>query len=253
MSTTAENGWRARAAGLPRGVSPDLKIRSAETALLIIDMQYGSAHPDYELGRYYAVAMPEVGRRYYERVWQVVVPNQQRLLAFFRERNLRVVYLAVGSLMEDGSDLMPLLRSRDAMIEQATGQRQSTWYGSPARQIMKEVGPLAGELVVLKQSKGAFNSSSLDQTLRNMGITGLVIGGVATNACVDSTARDAADRGYQCVLVEDACASNSQELHEATMINFQHLFGQVRTTDELLSCLQTWDSGNSATLTTPRH
>ena len=257
MSESSLAGWRDRATRLPRGVSPDLRLSPDSTALLIVDMQYGSAHPDYELGRYYEAEMPEIGKAYYQRVWDVVVPSQQRLLAFFRERGRRVIYLMVGSWLEDGSDLMPLLRSRDAMIERATGQRQTTWHAAPARQILREVGPVGGELVVVKQSKGAFNSSSLDQLLRNMGVTGLIIGGVATNACVDTTARDAADRGYQCVLVEDACASNSTELHEATLINFQHLFGQVRSTDETLAALKGWDEGgvaafNSVDVVTPK-
>lgn len=246
MDESVETGWRARLTDLPEGVAPSFDLESERTALLLIDMQYGSVHPDHELGQYYAVRMPEVGARYYTRVWDIVVPRQQRLLHFFRDGNYPVIFLTVGSEAKDGSDLNKLFGQRDQMIKAATGTVHSTWRGSPSRQIISEIAPRDDELVLNKLSKGAFNSSVLDQVLHNMGIDGLVIAGVATNACVDSTARDASDRGYKCLLVEDGCASNSRELHEATLINFQHLFGQVRTTDETIAALSRWNGRNTA-------
>ena len=246
MAESVETAWRARLVDLPEGVAPSFDLTGERTALLLIDMQYGSVHPDHELGRYYAVRMPEVGARYYKRVWDVVVPRQQRLLRFFRDGGYRVIFLTVGSEAVDGSDLNKLFGQRDEMIRAATGTVHSTWRGSPARQIISEIAPRPGELVLNKLSKGAFNSSVLDQVLHNMDIDGLVIAGVATNACVDSTARDASDRGYKCVLVADGCASNSTELHEATLINFQHLFGQVRTAEETIATLSQWSGGRTA-------
>jgi biuret amidohydrolase len=65
----------------------------------------------------------------------------------------------------------------------------------------------------------------------------LVIGGVATNVCVEATARDAVDLGYQVILVDDACAAYSPESHEATLLNFQG-FGRVRVADEVLVLLE---------------
>jgi nicotinamidase-related amidase len=71
-----------------------------------------------------------------------------------------------------------------------------------------------------------------------MGITGLAVAGVATNACVAATAFDAADRGYRTVLVEDACAAIDPVLHEATLLIFSHLYGRVLTADALLRELE---------------
>ena len=68
-----------------------------------------------------------------------------------------------------------------------------------------------------------------------MGITGLVIVGVIIEGGVETTARDAADRGYDCILVEDGCASDlGRETHEATLLSFARMFGEVKTTDEVL-------------------
>lgn len=250
MRSIIDGAWRARLLEMPEGAAPSFDVAKSRTALVIIDMLYGCAHPDHEIGLYWKKAAPEMGDRYFARVWNVVVPNQQRLLAFFRAAGAPVIHLTVGSESRDGHDLNRLFLHRDEVVRAATGARHSTWRGAPSRQILSELAPLEDELVLNKLSKGAFNSTAIDQILRNMGVDGLVLGGVATNACVDTTARDAADRGYKCVLVEDACASPSPDLHDATMLNFQHLFGQVRTTDECLSRLAAWTHGAEARFAT---
>jgi biuret amidohydrolase len=71
-----------------------------------------------------------------------------------------------------------------------------------------------------------------------------VIGGVVTNVCVETTARDAADRGYNVVLLDDGCAAFSPEIHESTLLSFQGPFGRVRTSDEVLALLK--DEGNGS-------
>ncbi len=71
-----------------------------------------------------------------------------------------------------------------------------------------------------------------------MGIESLVITGVATNSCVETTARDASDRGYNCILIEDACCARSQDRHDMTMMTFASLFGKVMYTEEALEYLE---------------
>jgi nicotinamidase-related amidase len=229
---TASN-WRSYLPGMPT-VAASFTLDPERAALLIVDMQYACAGREYQLGKYYAATRPDVGQRYFDIVEQIVLPNQQRLLAFFREHALRVIYLTVGSELPDASDLGPQIRARDAVVGGATGARPQVWRNSFERQIMAPVAPREGELVVNKLSKGAFNSSNLDRLLRNFGIQHLVVAGVATNACVALTAQDAADRGYGVVIVDDACASNSQVLHESTLANFYHLYGRVHVTEEVL-------------------
>ncbi len=71
-----------------------------------------------------------------------------------------------------------------------------------------------------------------------MGITTLVIGGVVTNVCVETTARDASDLGYGVILVDDACAAHSPEIHEAALLSFQGPFGRVRTTHDVVALIE---------------
>jgi nicotinamidase-related amidase len=73
----------------------------------------------------------------------------------------------------------------------------------------------------------AFHSSGFEGLLRAWGVEQLAFTGVSTNSCVEGTARDAADRGFRCLLVEDGCGAASQRLHDATCENFQRLLGRV--------------------------
>jgi hypothetical protein len=93
--------------------------------------------------------------------------------------------------------------------------------------IVTALEPRPGELVVNKTTFGTFASTGLDHALRSLGITSLVVGGVVTNVCVETTAREATDRGYEVVLVDDGCAAFSPEIHEATLLSFQGHFGRV--------------------------
>ena len=85
-----------------------------------------------------------------------------------------------------------------------------------------------------KITANAFDSSSIDVVLRGWHTDYLVFVGVSTHACVDSTARAAADRGYKCVLVEDATAGASDHLHNAALENFGAVFGRVEKTDGII-------------------
>ncbi|MGQ0568569.1 MAG: cysteine hydrolase family protein [Armatimonadota bacterium] len=107
--------------------------------------------------------------------------------------------------------------------------------GTDDHAIIPPLAPRSDEIVLNKVTRSAFSSTGIDQILRNLGVEGLVMTGVATNACVGMTASDAADRGYKVVVVEDATAAPSPILHEAALLNFAYLFGHVKTTDEVLS------------------
>jgi nicotinamidase-related amidase len=108
--------------------------------------------------------------------------------------------------------------------------------GGPDYEILETLAPLPTELVVDKNSSGAFNSSAIDLYLQHLGVRTIVIAGVSTFACVDNTARDAADRGYNVILVEDACAgaAGNEAAHDATVQTFGRYFGAVKNTRELL-------------------
>ncbi len=107
--------------------------------------------------------------------------------------------------------------------------------GSRANAVVEPIAPREGELVINKTSMGAFNSTAIDQTLRNLGIDSLVATGVSTECCVATTARDAGDRGYHVLLVEDACTAVTPYLQESSLVTFAAMFGRVETTDSTLA------------------
>ena len=226
-------GWREKLAWTAEP-TPALALDEAKTALLIIDMQKCST-PDSDRGRHMRNHAPEIADAFFAYVRDVVVPNQVRLLEFWRKHGLRVVYTTTGSFLANGTDMSPRRQRRDAARLAAMGMTEHMHPHAADYQIMNAVRPEPGEIVIPKNSAGAFNSSPIDQILRNMGITGLVIGGLITEACVESTAREAADRGYDCILLDDGCASDlSRDIHEATLFNFARTFGEVRSTQDVL-------------------
>ena len=220
-----------------RNAAP-LTLDPNTTALVLIDMQEYFLDPASPFSRACEAVVPGVLSHFQERGRGVVEPSLRRLLDVFRARGLRVVYTTVASELPDGSDLMPIFRERNAANRAAVGDAAIPPRADPWARIVRSLEPQPGELVVNNTTYGTFSSTGLDHRLRALGISSLVVGGVVTNVCVETTARDAADRGYQVVLLDDGCAAFSPEIHEATMLSFQGPFGRVRRTDEVLALLE---------------
>jgi nicotinamidase-related amidase len=227
--------WRKDLEKLP-DFGPEFTLDPARTALVNIDMQYLDAHPDHGLGKILLERYPEAGRYFRDRLAQIAIPNQQRLLAAFRKDKLRIVHLTVGPHLPDNSDFVPLRREADERVERETGKKPVCYpVGTFEHGILPEVAPQPGELVLNKVSRSGFTSTGLDQLLRNLGAEYLLVTGVMTNSCVEMTARDAADRGYKTVIVDDACATFTQDMHDAVLRTFRMLYGKVQTTAEVLA------------------
>ncbi len=201
------------------------------TALIIIDMQYASASRGMGLGNILKEKGEETLAEYrYNRIEGIVIPTIKRLLSFFLGNQLPVIYLTLGSLTPDYSDILPHLKS---FLKSCNNKR-----GEKEHEILEELRPHPGAIVLNKTTVGAFSSTNLDAILWNKGVKNLLFTGVTTNMCVETTARDAADRGFNCVLVEDGCAATIHEHHEATMVTFQRIFGKVQGSEEILRELQ---------------
>lgn len=205
----------------------DFELEPPATALIVVDMQYASACRETGLGKSLkAQGKEELARYRYDRIEGVAIPTIQRLLAFFRRHHLTVVYLTMGSEMPDFSDALPHLK---AFLASSNNR-----LGTPEHEILEEVKPEPGELVLNKTTMGAFNSTNLDSILWSKGIKTLLFTGVSTNMCVETTARDAADRGFRCVIIEDGCGASAQTYHEAALITFRRLFGKVQSSQEVV-------------------
>ncbi|MBV8132657.1 MAG: cysteine hydrolase [Alphaproteobacteria bacterium] len=114
--------------------------------------------------------------------------------------------------------------------------------GEPGHDIIPELYPLPGEPVVDKPGKGAFHATDLDAMLKNRSVAQLIVCGVTTEVCVNTTVREANDRGYDCVVVADCVGSYFPEFHEMglRMIKAQGgIFGWVATSEAVIAALQT--------------
>ena len=110
--------------------------------------------------------------------------------------------------------------------------------GEPGHDIIPELYPRAGEPVIDKPGKGAFYATDLQSILQNRDIDALIVCGVTTEVCVHTTVREANDRGFECLVLEDCCGSYFPEFHEVAirMISAQGgIFGWVASSDALLS------------------
>jgi biuret amidohydrolase len=200
--------------------NPGFRLDPARVALVVVDMQYASASRHEGLGRLLKDQGREgQGTARFDRIESVLVPTIQRLLGAFRDRGLRVVYLTVGSELPDYSDLPAHMRPMAEAVGNTRGRRE--------HEILDALAPRPEEPVLNKTTMSAFHSSGFERLLRAWGVEQLVFTGVSTNSCVEGTARDAADRGFRCLLVEDGCGAASPALHAAACHNFQRLLGRV--------------------------
>jgi nicotinamidase-related amidase len=178
-------------------------------ALLIIDMQRDFIEP----GGFGASLGNDVTRL------QAIVPTCAALLAAWRGAGGCVVHTREGH-RPDLSDCPPAKLSRGSpslRIGDPGPMGRLLVIGEPGHAIVAALAPRAGELVIDKPGKGAFYNTALQAELQGRGIHQLVVMGVTTEVCVQTTLREANDRGHDCLLVEDACASYFPEFHAATL------------------------------------
>jgi ureidoacrylate peracid hydrolase len=199
-----------------------------KAALLIIDMQYLDAHPDGWMGRLAREKGKEDLLKYRFEAIADIISSIQKLQQACRAAGIEVIHVRIAFLTRDARDGIPALASRGAC----------TPYDGREAEILEELRPVGDEIVINKTSSGAFNSTAIDQILRNLGIEHLLVTGVVTNGCVELTARDAADRGYWVTLVSDGCAASTPELH-ANAIERMTDGGLIaaKTTEEALAMI----------------
>ena len=203
-------------------------IEPERAAVLVIDLQKGEYNPEKIRGN------PE-NAYLYERIHDVVIPNGQRLIAACRKAGLEIIYTTIECLTRDGRD-----RSLDYKVSGIFVARGS-WQG----EVIDELRPEEDDIVIPKTSSSVFNSTNCEYVLRNLGIEYLVVMGILTDQCVESAVRDGCDRGFLMTLVDDACATHSEQRHREAVHGFRG-YCRVRTTGELLEELDAVGRGRLA-------
>jgi biuret amidohydrolase len=216
---------------------PAFEVDWQRAALVLIDLQNYGCNPAAGLGPMLTERFPEIARYYLPRVTETVVPNARRLLDGFRAAGRAVVYTRHGPLLADGSDMAERRRRRDTDALATTGTPALWHRGTFEHEVVEALAPAAGELVIDKNTSSALNSTGIEGLLRNMGVETLVLAGMATDMCVETTARDAADRGLNVIVVEDATATFFEHHHRAALSGFARVFGQVWDTRQVLAAL----------------
>ncbi len=177
----------------------DFPVRSSEIALIVIDMQRDFAEP----GGFGASLGNDVSRI------TKIIPDVKRLIEGFRAAGRPVIH-TMECHRPDLSDLPPAKRDRGTpalRIGDEGPMGRILIAGEAGTAILPELAPIEGEMVIEKPGKGAFYATELGAILKEKGITQLVFAGVTTEVCVQTTMREANDRGYECLLCEEATES----------------------------------------------
>jgi nicotinamidase-related amidase len=212
----------------PEPLAADL----ARTALVIIDMQRDFLEP----GGFGETLGNDVSRL------AAAVEPCRAVLAAARRRGLLVIHTREGH-RPDLSDAPPAKVERGVpslRIGAPGPMGRILIRGEPGHDIIPALYPAPGEPVIDKPGKGAFYQTELELMLRNRGIETLLVCGVTTEVCVNTTVREANDRGYRCIVLADCCGSYFPEFHAAglAMIKAQGgIFGWVSSSKEVLAAL----------------
>jgi nicotinamidase-related amidase len=171
-----------------------------------------------------------------------IVPAVKKLLDAFRARKLPIIHTIEGH-KPDLSDCPPakLIRGRSALkIGDKGPMGRILILGEEGNSILTELAPMDGEIVLTKPGKGAFCNTRLEAMLLERGITHLLVTGVTTEVCVQTTMREANDRGFECLLIEDATESYFPEFKKATleMVRAQGgIVGWTAKADDVIAAL----------------
>lgn len=179
------------------------------TALVVIDMQ----RDFIEKGGFGDSLGNDVPRL------EAIIPATARLIGLFRDRGWPIIHTREAH-QPDLSDCPPskIRRGNPSLhIGEAGAMGRLLIAGEPGNQIVDALQPVAGEIVIDKPGKGMFWATGLKERLETMGITHLVFAGVTTEVCVQTSMREANDRGYECLLIDEATESYFPQFKAATI------------------------------------
>lgn len=196
---------------------PPRAERSGGAALLVVDLQNGFCSPAGSFARLGADTS----------MCRAAVAGCGELVGAARRAGTPVIWVRKVHAEDHGD--AGLLAARMPGLRTVGGLVRGTWDA----ELVPEVGPLDGEPVVDKRRFSAFHDSVLDDVLQERGVGRLVVCGVTTDVCVDTTVRDASQRDYPTVVVSDATGALSADRHAAALSTLGSVFADVMTAREV--------------------
>ncbi len=208
-----------------------IEIDPQKTALLIIDMQHVFiTRPALFSPTSEQLAAAGRWEPFYKAIDEWVVPNNKRILDYFRTHKMEVCFGKIMARKKNGMD-----RSLD---QKATGYNELLLLqGDPRAEIVAQLTPAQDEIVFVKTTDSACTGTNLRLTLCNMGIDTVVVTGVLTDQCVSGTVRSLADESFKVWLIEDACRASTEAIQNNELEILNNIYCHVINTDELLEAL----------------
>jgi ureidoacrylate peracid hydrolase len=219
-----------------------ISIETTNTALIVVDMQN-----DFGV----KTGMFDRNGINIDVIRKIIAPTAG-VIALAREAGIKIIYLKMGyrdDLSDLGNENSP---NRDRHLLFHVGETMTAPDGSKSRilirdnwgtDIIPELKPMEGDIVIYKTRFSGFYNTNLDATLKQLGIKNLLVTGCTTSVCVESTVRDATFRDYSPIVLEDCTAEPMgndlpRSNHEASLLNIQAVLGWVTHSDELIKALK---------------